>query len=197
MTQASSYLPADFYEEGIAADSCLLATRCDRAPLSMLEHAASARRMNASHEVYPRLSLRTMLEPKKGQAHELLWARHARDVVFRRENGARTQFTLQFGPEGLRVVVLGKNRTGNVQVLQREAAQSVSGTRLSNPERAFVRLDEVGVAELRAEFARYGFQQSQEQLLALSFEARIAPTEALTAELDYDPLLGACEKVIQ
>lgn len=197
MDKASSYLPETFYSDGIAADACLLATQCAQAPLSMLEHAASARRMSAPREKYPTLSLRTMLEPQGvGEPHELLWARHARAVVFRREEGVRTQFALQATPEGMRVVILGKDREGNVHAQQRDPMQEVNGTRLPNPQRAFVRLDLVDAARIRKELDQHGFDQPHEQLLALSFEARIDPDDAMTAELDYDPLLGACEKVV-
>lgn len=198
MTRASSYLPKRFHEEGIAADACLLATQCEHAPLSMLEHVAAARRMSAPREKYPSLSLRTMLESRGPDTpHELLWARHARDVVFRREEGARTQFALELRRDGLGLVAVGKNRMGRVCALQRDPVRVFTATRLPHPERAFVRLDLVDIGTLQTQFVRRGFVTPREQLLALSFEARIDPAQALTAELDYDPLLGACETTVR
>jgi hypothetical protein len=198
LDQAQTYLPASFFASGLHAASCLLDNRTEGAALATLEQVSLQYRMRAPLERCKRMSLRSIFESGKDRVAELFWGRHAEAVQFRRQDGVQSLFSLNYTHAGARLVVVAKDAFGVVRGQERVAAVGwTGGTDVRHPERALLRFDLWTSAEVDAELGRVGLTSAEDQVMALAFQARISPDKCLTADLYFDPLLGACESEVE
>jgi hypothetical protein len=218
----SHWLGAHAYATGITAAACLSEDECAHALLTRLEHFAQARRMGASlatdlmgvgnlarvlhrDDAWRGADGNTLPGHDIGtldERHELLWARHAREIVFRRQDRDR-QATFALDPAtGFRDIRLVVHRRRSVELLPRlnepHALDAFKRGTIVHPDRAWVRVDRLDAAAVDRDLQAAGILSEVGRRLSHAFDCPLGQGGAaklLTAGLDYEPLLG-CDRML-
>lgn len=220
----SHWLGAPAYAQGITAAACLSEDECGQALLSRLEHFAQGRRMGATLEG-SLMGVANLARPwtKAGslrradgveqpgltqlhgldERHELLWGRHAREIVFRRrERDRQATFALDpaTGFQTIRLVV--QRSRSEVALLPRgnepHAPDGDPLGAIAAPGLGWVPLDDLAPSGAEQRLLSAGITSSTGRKLSHAFDCPLGPggqAKLLTAALNYEPLLG-CEGLL-
>lgn len=195
------WLPPGFSTTGINARPCLQNGVVGEGYLNYLEHSAQRRRMQTG-KGGGLLSLADITVGRPNAATEVLWDRHNTEIKFRRASGTMAQLTLDPASGFTRLMAVERHPTTQQLELKDRATFCPSdwrgGTVIKRVERALVPLHLFDASQV---YARLGAQADESSLAARlchSFEVHLRLNRTtgrretgVTAQVDYDPLLGA------